>query len=66
MWRLPRSVQTTIPCKQCKAPLKAERSCHEVTLVCPQCRVRSDVKEYAHAMDESLEAFICDLFCDRV
>ena len=65
MWRLPRKVQTTIPCRQCKAPLVAERSCRKVTLTCPSCGVSVDVVEYADAMDNALEDFMGNVPCDR-
>ncbi len=64
--RIPRSAQTDIPCKQCKTPLVAERSCREVTLYCPSCKKTAEVGEYAVKMDEKLEAFINLIPSDRV
>lgn len=65
MWRLPRKVQTTIRCRQCKTPLIAERSCRKVTLACPSCRAIVDVAEYADAVDDALEDFMGSVPCDR-
>lgn len=66
MWRMPRGAQTTIPCKVCKTPLKAERSCRKVILTCCTCRTTVDVSEYADRMDEALEDFLAQLPCDRI
>ena len=66
MWRLPRKVQTTIPCRQCKTSLVAERSCRRVTLNCPNCRSSADVSEYADQVDEALEEFMANVPCDRI
>lgn len=66
MWRNPRSIQTSIPCKHCRTPLIAERSCRRVTLSCPQCRVSFDLLDYADQMDEALEDFLGQVPCNRI
>ncbi|MDL2209579.1 hypothetical protein LJC26_02105 [Desulfovibrio sp. OttesenSCG-928-O18] len=66
MWRRPRNTQTTIPCKHCKTPLVAERSCRCVTLSCPKCRVSFDLSEYKNQMDDALEDFMGQIPCDRI
>lgn len=65
-WRSPRSAQTDIPCKECTAPLVAERSCRDVTLRCPACKKSVSVAEYAGAMDAKLEEFMSAVPCDRI
>ena len=65
MWRSPRKVQTTIPCKDCGVPLMAERSCHKVFLTCAACRKTVDVAAYADSFDETLEDFMGSVPCDR-
>lgn len=66
MWRLPRKVQTTIPCRHCKTPLMAERSCRKVTLSCHKCRTMVDIDGYIDQMDEILEEFLAQVPCDRI
>lgn len=67
LWRpAPRSAQTTIPCRNCKKPLVARRSCHQAYLECDQCRKRFEIQEYVRQMDEPLETFLEAINCDRV
>ena len=67
LWhRAPVSTQTTIPCKHCGAPLKAERTCHEAMLICAECHARAPVSVYSDVMDTALEAFLDALPCDRI
>lgn len=61
-----RVAPTTIPCKQCGKPLVAHRGCREVTLRCDTCRKSYDIKEYVHLMDDALESFLDQAFCDRI
>ncbi|QJT08267.1 dual CXXC motif small (seleno)protein [Oceanidesulfovibrio marinus] len=61
-----RTVTTTIPCKHCGTPLVAHRGCREVTLRCEKCRKSYDIKEYIHLMDDALESFLDQAFCDRI
>lgn len=61
-----RTAHTTIPCKQCDTPLIAQRGCREVRLYCETCRKNYDLKEYVHLMDEALETFLDQAFCDRI
>ncbi|MFW5734797.1 MAG: dual CXXC motif small (seleno)protein [Oceanidesulfovibrio sp.] len=61
-----RTARTTIACKQCGSPLVALRGCREVTLRCETCRRNFDLKEYVHLMDEALETFLDQAFCDRI
>lgn len=61
-----RTAQTTIPCKHCGAPLTAQRGCREVTLHCETCRKSFEIKEYVHLMDDALETFLDQAFCDRI
>ena len=61
----PRSAQTTIPCKQCKKPLTAKRTCHEAYLYCEQCARQFPISAYSAHMDDALERFIEALNCDR-
>ena len=66
MWRTPRSAQTSIPCKECKTPLVAERSCREIRLHCPVCKTSVAVAGYADKMDAKLEEFMSAVPCDRI
>lgn len=61
-----RSCQTTIPCRSCQTPISAERSCREVTLRCTGCGARFQLKDYIQQMDEALETFLSQAFCDRI
>ena len=65
-WRSPRSAQTGIPCKECRTPLVAERSCREVTLRCPVCKKSVAVGDYADKMDNKLEDFMSMVPCNRI
>lgn len=66
MWPRPRNAQTTIPCKHCKTPLVAERSCRSVVLSCPKCRVSFALSDYKDQVDDVLEGFMGQIPCDRI
>ncbi len=69
MWqfsRSPRHTETTIKCHECSGILHAERSCHEVYLRCTKCNAVRPVQEYIRDMDDALEQFMENVFCDRV
>ncbi|MDR3044047.1 MAG: hypothetical protein LBU75_07255 [Desulfovibrio sp.] len=61
----PRAAQTTIPCRTCGTALRVERTCHEVFLRCTTCRSTHDVGEYVAQMDDALESFMENVYCDR-
>lgn len=64
--RSPRSVQTTIPCERCQQPLTAQRSCQEVVLRCMACKAQFSLAKYSQRMDEALEQFLENVYCDRM
>ncbi|GAB7080416.1 dual CXXC motif small (seleno)protein [Megalodesulfovibrio paquesii] len=64
--RSPRSVQTTIPCERCEQPLSAQRGCQEVTLRCAGCGAQYPLTKYSQRMDEALEQFLENVYCDRM
>lgn len=70
MWGLSysraRKAETTIECRDCAGKLNAERTCHEVYLRCTECNKVTPVQEYIHEMDDALESFMENVFCDRV
>lgn len=60
-----RAAQTTIPCRACGTALRVERTCHEVFLRCATCRTTHTVGEYVDQMDDALESFMENVYCDR-
>lgn len=61
-----RAAKTTLPCDRCQAPLTARRGCREVTLECETCKARFPLEAYSRRMDEALEQFLENVFCDRM
>lgn len=61
-----RKAQTTLPCRECKAQVVIERSCHEVHLVCPSCGRTYPVQQYIQEADEAMETFLEQVYCDRM
>lgn len=61
-----RSEQTTIPCHECGAQLKIQRSCHEVFMRCESCDKTYDIADYVAEMDDAMERFMEGVYCDRV
>jgi ribosomal protein L32 len=61
-----RQAQTTIVCRECGGTLRAERTCHDVYLRCTACNKVTQVQEHIDEMDEALESFMENVFCDRV
>lgn len=67
MWKpAPRFAQTSIPCKNCKKPLMAKRTCHTAYLRCETCGRDFSVQDCIGQMDEELERFLEAINCDRV
>ncbi|MCA1945978.1 MAG: hypothetical protein LDL30_11975 [Desulfovibrio sp.] len=64
--RSPRSVQTTMPCERCQQPLMARRGCQQVTLHCEGCKASFPLLKYSQRMDEALEEFLENVYCDRM
>lgn len=62
----PRQAQTGIPCHHCQHPLEVRRACQEVTLHCPQCGKVFPFQEYVQEMDDVLEHFMENVYCNRI
>lgn len=58
--------QTTIPCKECGQTLIVARTCHRVYMHCPKCDKKFPLNDYISKMDEALEKFMENVYCDRV
>lgn len=61
-----RSAQTTIKCHACQHPLLVQRSCQHVTLHCTACRKDFNFQEYVREMDDVLEHFMENVYCNRI
>ena len=61
-----RKAETTLPCRNCKAPLTAQRTCHEAYLACSKCGKVFQIQEYRLEMDKALEEFLEAINCDRI
>ena len=68
MWNAytaPRSMTTSLACRQCGEALVARRGCRDVTLDCQSCGARYPLKDFASQIDDALEEFLSQHFCDR-
>lgn len=70
MWKSPfsasRECRTETPCPACGAGLIARRGCREVRLHCESCTKIYAPEDVAPVMDEALEDFLENVFCDRM
>lgn len=67
MWSpSPREAQTTMPCKSCNRAVKVARSCNMVYIICPHCQQKFELQEYLSLMDDAMEKFMENIYCDRV
>lgn len=62
----PRIVETGLKCPQCGEKLHAERSCKHVQLRCHKCNKICNLKDYINSGDEKLEAFLENIYIDRI
>jgi len=58
--------QTTIECKDCSQKLIVKRTCHKVYMYCPQCDKDYALNDYISKIDDALEKFMGNVYCDRV
>lgn len=58
--------QTTLPCHDCGEPITVYRTCLRVHLQCPACKTRFPLESYINDMDEVLEEFLENVYCDRI
>ncbi|MGI6639840.1 MAG: dual CXXC motif small (seleno)protein [Desulfobulbus sp.] len=42
-------------CKDCQHPLRVERRCRQILLLCPQCLREYHIHEVAAELDEAME-----------
>lgn len=68
MWRqsAKRQVATSIPCESCGQPVEAQRLCREVRIHCPSCGSFFPLEQYISRMDDTLEQFLENVYCDRM
>lgn len=67
IWKpAPRHAQTTIPCRECEAPLTARRTCHHAYIKCDSCGKEYEIQDVLSDMDAALEQFLEAVNCDRV
>lgn len=57
---------TTLPCRHCDGRVEARRTCFQVYLQCPNCGASFPVEEYVHSMDEALEDYLENVYCNRI
>lgn len=57
---------TTMPCKDCGKPVTAHRYCREVRIECPDCGAAFSLEQYVPQMDQALEDFLENVYCDRM
>lgn len=62
----PREAQTTLPCPLCAQPLLVTRSCFEVQMYCPHCKKNFPVDDFVRRMDDALESFMENVYCNRI
>lgn len=65
-WGAARTVQTTMPCKECGQGVQAHRACRQVKIYCSACKAQFPLDAYIKEMDDALEGFLENVFCDRV
>lgn len=67
-WGTPqaRSAQTSIKCHDCQHPLTVQRACQQVSLYCKKCNKTFPLQEYIAEMDDTLESFMENVYCDRI
>lgn len=61
-----RSAQTSIKCHVCQHPLIVQRACRQVSLHCEKCGKDFPLQQYIPEMDDALEQFMENVYCDRV
>ncbi|MEG2171874.1 MAG: dual CXXC motif small (seleno)protein [Desulfovibrionaceae bacterium] len=61
-----RTAQTTIKCHVCQHPLIVHRACQQVVLHCASCDRDFPLREYIQDMDDILEDFMENVYCNRI
>lgn len=62
----PRQAQTTLDCPRCSGKLQITRTCHEASMVCPECGRRFPLRQFISRADDAMERFLENLYVDRV
>lgn len=62
----PRDAETTLRCPNCGKNLHICRSCHEVHMSCPACHKNFPLKDFIGQIDEAMENFMENVYCDRI
>lgn len=61
-----REARTTLKCPDCGKALDIRRTCHEAYMQCSVCRRQYPLALFIPHMDDAMEAFLEQLFADRV
>ncbi len=62
----PREAITTLPCPACGERLSIIRSCRNVQMHCPGCKLDFPLKDFISQADVAMEDFLENVYCDRI
>lgn len=61
-----RERDTSMDCLNCGAKVTVRRSCLSVSLHCKSCGANFPAEKYIHCMDDAMESFMENVYCNRI